>query len=572
MKTPRDESEKSFEKMTRAELIEALRSLQSEHPVDELKNALHELEVHQVELEMQNRELRETHQLLEESRDRYADLYDFAPVGYITLSDKGRIEEINLTAAMMLEAERSALIGGYFQNYVKAEDRDRLIDHLRVCLRGKEKMTAEIELAPGEGDHLPVELSSVAVRKEAEPRIRTAIVDISERCRAEEALRRAEERLHQAQKMAAIGKLAGGAAHDFNNLLTVVIGYSALMLQTMKEDDPLVEWVLKIKVAGDRAAALTRQLLTFSGRQLIQYRALNLNDLLTDMKTILLRMLGEQIELVMNLDESAGSIKSDPEQIEQVVMNIVVNARDAMPDGGRLLIETAGIEVGRDGLTDRDEIRPGRYVKLEIKDTGGGMDKETLAHIFEPFFTTKEMGRGAGLGLSTVYGAVSQMDGHISVDSRPNAGTAFRIYLPESGEAAASVIGGRRSARKVGSETILLVEDDSMVRQIIAESLKEYGYTVIETANGQQAMTAARQHEGETIHLLLTDVILPQMSGPALADRLTPLHTEMKVLYISGYSDQVLDSHGLKSLEILFLPKPFTPNTLHLKIRQLLDQ
>lgn len=570
------QSQKSLEKMTKAELIEALKSLQAlgQRPPDQLRRTLHELEVHQVELEMQNRELRETQQLLEESRNRYADLYDFAPVGYITLSRRGVIEEINLTGAMMLGVERSALVGMPFINYVEVADRERFREHIKQCEQSEEKVTSEIRLATG-GGYIFVELSSVGLREgeERKLRIRTAITDVTEHRRAEEALHQSEERLRHSQKMEAIGTLAGGVAHDFNNLMTAIIGYSSLLLQTMHKEDPMRADILEIKSAGDRAAALTRQLLAFSRKQLLHYRVLSINDLLDEMSRMLRRLMAEDVELMMNLDPSTGNIKADPGQVEQIVMNLVVNACDAMPQGGKLIIETSCFDLIEGEMIDDEKIEPGHYVMIAIKDTGCGMDKETRSHIFEPFFTTKGLGKGTGLGLSTVYGAVHQMKGYVSVQSDADAGTTFRIYLLGVEETLEGITEGDPSPLPArGTETILLVEDEPLVRKMVAESLRQYGYKVIEATDGEEALRIAEQRGDEEIHLLLTDVIMPQMNGPALVERMSRLRPELNILYMSGYTDDTLAHQGVVNADIPFLPKPFTPNALRLKVSEVLEK
>ncbi len=569
------QSEKSLEKMTKAELIEELKSLQAldQRPTDELRHTVHELEVHQVELEMQNRELRETQQMLEESRNRYADLYDFAPVGYVTLNRRGVIEEINLTGAIMLGQKRSALAGIPFINYVEVSDRERFREHIKQCEQSEEKVTSEMGLATRDSQ-IFVELSSVAFEEgeERQLRIRTAITDVTEHRRAEEALRQSEERLRHSQKMEAIGTLAGGVAHDFNNLLTAIIGYSSLLLQSIHKDDPMREEVLEIKSAGDRAAALVRQLLAFSRKQMLHYRVLSINDLLNDMSRMLRRLVAEDVKLVMNLDPSTGSLKADPGQIEQIVMNLVVNACDAMPQGGRLVVETSRFDLAEGSYSDQEKIAPGRYAVIEIKDTGCGMDEETLSHIFEPFFTTKETGKGTGLGLSTVYGAVRQMKGHITVESESDAGTTFRIYLPCVEEALEDITEREPPIPARGTETILLVEDEPSVRKMVAESLREYGYKVIEAGDGEEALRIVKQRDVEKIHLLLTDVVMPQMNGPVLVERLSQMRPELNILYISGHTGDAFTHHIAANSEIPLLPKPFTPDDLRRKVREVLDK
>jgi len=391
--------------------------------------------------------------------------------------------------------------------------------------------------------------------------------------RAENALRHSEKQLWQSQKMEAVGRLAGGVAHDFNNLLTVIKGYTELMLEDLKPADPMRSEMEEVQKAADRAAALTRQLLAFSRRQVLAPKVVNLNFLVEDMNKLLCRLLGEDIELCTKLDGSLGSVQADPGQIEQVIMNLAVNARDAMPKGGKLTLETANLELDPAYAREHAMVQPGSYVMLAISDTGCGMDAETLSHVFEPFFTTKEQGKGTGLGLSTVYGIVKQSGGYIWPYSEPGIGTSFKIYLPrvdemaqreqERAQAAASGLGG--------TETILLVEDEEGVRGLTRQLLQRHGYTVLEAEHGQDALLLCERYSGP-VHLLLTDVVLAaQMSGRELVERLRPLRREMKVLYMSGYSDEAIVHHGVLAPGTAFLQKPFTTESLMRKLREVLD-
>ncbi|MCD6554092.1 MAG: GAF domain-containing protein [Anaerolineae bacterium] len=383
--------------------------------------------------------------------------------------------------------------------------------------------------------------------------------------------KRLEEQLLHSQKLEAVGRLAGGVAHDFNNLLTAIIGYSDLVLMSLGQNDPLYKDVEEIKKAAERAASLTRQLLAFSRKQMLQPKVLDLNATVTHMEKMLQRLIRENIELVTILDPALGHIKADPGQIEQVIMNLAVNARDAMPQGGRLTIETANVVLDENYAHQHMEVQPGPYVMLAVSDTGMGMDDETQAHIFEPFFTTKGVGQGTGLGLATVYGIVKQSGGHIRVYSEPGHGTTFKIYLPRIEEVVES---DRRAPipgeSPPGRETILLVEDEDMVRDLARRVLLQRGYTVLEARHGREAFQICEQHRGP-IHLLVTDVVMPLMNGRELAKRLTTLHPEMKVLYISGYTDNIIIHHGLLEPGMAFLQKPFTPAALAHKVRQALD-
>jgi two-component system cell cycle sensor histidine kinase/response regulator CckA len=391
-----------------------------------------------------------------------------------------------------------------------------------------------------------------------------------DRTRAQEALQQTEAQLRQSQKMEAVGRLAGGVAHDFNNLLTVIRGYSELLLARLTPGDPVRKDMVEVKKAADRASGLTRQLLAFSRRQFIAPKVIDLNALIANMDSMLRRLLGEDIvELCTELNPHAGLIRADSGQIEQVIMNLAVNARDAMPKGGRLTIETRNVTVGNPTRQTPAGVKPGAYVLLAVRDTGHGMDEETLSHLFEPFFTTKEKGKGTGLGLSTVYGIVKQSGGNIVVESQKGQGATFKIYFPlvEQGVAA----GALDVAEPVhGRETILLVEDEPAVRGLVHETLRLHGYTVLEARHGIEALMTGAKHQGP-IHLLLTDVVMPQMSGPEVAEKIQIVRPGIKVLYMSGYPDHPAFEQGGISRDASFLPKPFTPNVLAKKVRDVLD-
>jgi len=380
------------------------------------------------------------------------------------------------------------------------------------------------------------------------------------------------EQLTQSQKMEGIGRLAGGVAHDFNNLLTTIIGYTEIMLTQVDQEGPLRSGMEEIKKASDRAADLTRQLLAFSRKQMMHPVVLNLNYPLAEMDKMLRRLIGEDIDLITVLEPELWKVKFDPGQMDQVVMNLAVNAKDAMPEGGKLTIETANVfldeaYVRRHGI----ELKPGPFVVLAVSDTGFGMDGETQSHVFEPFFTTKEKGKGTGLGLSTVYGIVKQSGGFIWVYSEPGQGTTFKIYLPKSeAEEAFAEEEQIQPQHLEGSGTILLAEDDDSARKLIRSVLQDYGYRVLEAQDGEEALRLFEQHEGP-IHLLLTDVVMPGMNGRELAESLQPLQPKMKVLYMSGYTDNAVVQHGVLEPGMSFIQKPFTPKDLASEVRKVLD-
>ena len=381
-----------------------------------------------------------------------------------------------------------------------------------------------------------------------------------------------EAQLRQAQKIEAVGQLAGGIAHDFNNLLTIVSGYCQLLAERMEVESPLQGYVEEIKKAGDRAVSLTRQLLAFSRRQVLQPQPLDLNAVVSNMEKMLRRLIGEDIELKIMLLPDLSRVKADPGQIEQVILNLAINSRDAMPEGGELTVETANLELDASYTQRHAEIIPGRYVMLAVSDTGLGMDAATQARIFEPFFTTKEKGKGTGLGLATVYGIVKQSGGYIYVYSEPGKGATFKVYLPVLAPTERESVEARRALTRAteGVETILLVEDEVGVRSLAANILRKHGYKVLEAYEPEEATTLAAQYEGP-IHLLVTDVVMPRMSGRRLAEHLAFSRSEMKVLYMSGYTDNAVVQHGVLQEGIQFLQKPFTTEALARKVREVLD-
>ncbi len=371
--------------------------------------------------------------------------------------------------------------------------------------------------------------------------------------------------------MEAIGQLAGGVAHDFTNRLTAINGYSSLALQRTDEDNPIKSYLEEIKKAGNRAANLTRQLLAFGRKQILQPVVVNLNDVVGDMNKMLRRLIGEDIQLTAKFDPALRNIKADPGQIEQVFVNLVVNARDAMPQGGYLTIETANGEVDLEYASKHLGARPGSYVILAVSDTGTGMDDKTKARIFEPFFTTKERGKGTGLGLSTVYGIVKQSGGNIWVYSEPEHGTTFKVYLPQlEGVTKPTERPTVEAAGPGGSETILLVEDEDVVRWVAQEILEQAGYYVLDANGGEEAIRLCNERAAP-IHLLLTDVVMPETGGKEIAERLTSLWPEPKVLFMSGYTDEAIVRHGVLDSNIEFIQKPFTPLALGKKVREVLD-
>ena len=379
-----------------------------------------------------------------------------------------------------------------------------------------------------------------------------------------------EEQLRQSQKMEAIGRLAGGVAHDFNNLLTIINGYSQMVLQDLEPQSELHGQVEEISKAGDRAATLTRQLLAFSRRQVLRPQALDLNSVVSNMGKMLKRLMGDDIELDVRLSSGLRQVKADPGQIEQVLMNLAVNARDAMPGGGKLTIETSNVELDGSYTETHATVVPGPYVMVAITDSGTGMDAETKAHVFEPFFTTKPKGKGTGLGLATVYGIIKQSGGYVWLYSEPGHGTTFKIYFPVSEEDVQPVAPGMEKQSEIeGNETILLVEDQDEVRALAQLMLETKGYKVLPAAGPTEAMQMFSQRK-DCIHLLLTDVVMPVMNGTELAQKLIALCPEMKVVFMSGYTDDSVVRHGMLGSGMYYIQKPFTPQALVGKVREAL--
>ena len=437
---------------------------------------------------------------------------------------------------------------------------EKLRDSQRELERKVQERTAQLEAANRQLESL------------SETNAHKRSVAEQERTDALEALCNTEKQLLQAQKLEAVGRLAGGISHDFNNLLTVILGYSDIMKRNLQEGHPLRRNVEEIVRASERAASLTRQLLAFSRKQVMQPKVFELNMVVIDLEKMLRRMIGEDIELRVSLQSELGNIKADPVQLEQVIMNLAVNARDAMPRGGKLSIETSNLYLDETYAREHVSITPGDHVMLAISDTGCGMDEETRLHIFEPFFTTKEQGKGTGLGLSMVYGIVRQSGGNIWVYSEEGRGTTFKIYFPR---VLASAEDYRRSSQVLdvphGSETILLVEDAELVRNLTRQVLETAGYRVLEAANAEAAIDLCERINGDRIDLLLTDVVMPGMSGNEMSRILLAKQPGMPVLYMSGYTDDAIVQHGVLEAGINFLQKPFTPGALASKVREVLD-
>jgi two-component system cell cycle sensor histidine kinase/response regulator CckA len=512
---------------------------------------------------------RDADEALRVSEARLARLAESGLMGIIVANSSGAIVEANDTFLAMLGYARADVAAGaldwakltppeWSTHYLIIGDELRL--HGRSAPREKEYLRKD-------GTRVPV---LVGVATLDPPYAISIAIDLSDRKRAERQLRETEDQLLQAQKMEAVGRLAGGVAHDFNNLLSVILTCSEFLLDEMKPHDPMREDAEEIQKAAQRAANLTRQLLLFSRQQVIEPKVLDLNVLLTEMHKLLERVLGEDVELQTRTARSLGRVMVDPTSIEQVVMNLVVNARDAMPKGGKLTIETGDVVLDDEFARTHIGVELGPHVMLAVSDNGVGMDKATVARIFEPFFTTKEMGKGTGLGLSTVFGIVKQSGGTVWVYSEPQHGTTFKVFLPRIDAPTDVIQSTLPPATLRGSETILLVEDEAQVRAVARGILVRRGYDVLEASNAGEALLLCERHPS-VIHMLLTDVVMPQMSGPELAKRLARERPCMKVLCMSGYTDDSIVRHGVLEQHFAFLQKPITPDTLTRKVREVLD-
>lgn len=485
--------------------------------------------------------------------------------GVIVTDNDGRVTYLNQVAAELTGWTRKEAVGRpVFEIFpVVREDGTEAVRLIDKALReGIAARAAEhVNLVSKSGTRIPIEDSSAPVR-DHKGELRGGVVvfrDISNR-------RHLEEQLSHSQKMDAVGRLAGGVAGDFNNVLTVITGYSELLRAELPASNPMRRFADEILWAAERAASLTRQLLAFSRGPSAQPRLLDLNVVLGNMEPMLRRLLGESVELIMLPGPGLGRVKADPAQIEQIVMNLAGNARDAMPEGGKVVIETANVDLEDPASSKKVGVRPGAYVMLAVSDTGIGMDAATRSRLFEPFFTTKEPGKGSGLGLATVYGIVKQSEGQVTVYSQPGCGTIFEIYLPRFTEAVGTT-SARRQVQPKGSETILLVDDEDGVRKLVNAILQGQGYSVIEAGSGAAAL-AAFEKNAHKIDLVVTDIVMPQMNGLELGERLTQARPELKILYMSGYRDNPI---GGGTPDRAFLHKPFTPDTLLEKIREVLD-
>jgi PAS domain S-box-containing protein len=506
---------------------------------------------------------------LEKQRDQanYRLLFETVMDGIYIVARDGRVLEVNSAACQQVGYTRGELVGRSL-GAISARTREQVEDSLRTVLE-QGRACYETLHRRRDGTLVPIELAVNRTEYGGEPAFLGVARDITERKRAEQERQRLAEQLQHAVKMESIGLLAGGVAHDFNNLLTAIIGNVDLMQQDVGAGHALQDPLEEVRHAAESAASLTTQLLAFSRKRILEPRLVDVNQLVTNMRRLLTRLIGEDIELRTVCAANPAVVTVDPSLLEQVLVNLCVNSRDAMPTGGRLVIEIANIELDETYRETHPEAAPGRYVMLAVTDTGVGMSDEVKQHLFEPFFTTKPKGRGTGLGLATAYGAIKQSDGQIEAYSELGKGTAFKIYLPQS-EGTPTSVGEHRQHAAVGNETVLVVEDEAVLRRLACRILKRSGYRVLTAASGDEALALTVGHVGG-VDLLLTDVVMPGMSGAELGGRLHALYPDIRILYTSGYTEDTIVRRSVLEGEFCFVAKPYTPQTLLAKVREALD-
>lgn len=514
-----------------------------------------------------------TQESLQVSEMRFRSAFYGAVPGMALTSADGRFLRVNRSLCDMFGYSVAELLGMSFPTIVHPDDLQSSQRLLETLVAGGQPAQMEKRFVHKRGGTVWTYWSVSLLRDQHGGPLYflSQILDISERKRTEDALRQSEELLHKAQKMEAVGRLAGGVAHDFNNILTVIGGYATMLSQKLEGNPTLRREVDEIQSSAERAATLTRQLLALSRKQLLDPKVINLNKVVAGIEKMLRRLIGEDVELRIQLDEKIGLVKVDPGQIEQVIMNLAINARDAMPSGGKLTIETASMVQDRPSQLSEGGIPSGHYTALIVTDTGIGMSEEVRSHIFEPFFTTKDHNKGTGLGLATCHGIIKQSGGYIHVYTEPGHGTAFKVYLPAvSGTADDDRPPAKADIVQTGSETVLLVEDEDRVREFAVRLLRDAGYAVLEARNGTDALRVLHEQVSRTIDIMVTDVIMPQMGGKELADQLKQLRPGTRILFVSGYTGDALDNSGVLQTGAAFLEKPFSAARLTQKIREVL--
>ncbi len=522
-------------------------------------------------------ERKQAEEALRTSEDRYRTLFDVSSDGILIAdSETKQLRHANPAAFRMLGYSEQELTQLSVKDIHPEESLACIDARFEAQARGDKTLAEDIPYLRKDGTILYADIAAATIELQGRKCTVGLFRDITERKRAEKERQELEAQLRQSQKMEAIGQLAGGVAHDFNNLLTAILGNSEILLTALAEkaaatsEELLRPGLEQIQSAGEQAASLTRQLLAFSRREITRPEVLDPKKVVGDMEGLLRRLIGEHIQLDIRLSAETYFILADPGQIEQIVLNLVVNAADAMPNGGRLEIRVEEAELSETSVAGYADAKPGRHVLLSVVDNGTGITPETLERMFEPFFTTKSVGKGTGLGLATVYGTVKQLGGHISGDSKPGVGSTFNVCIPIVDKKAAEKEPHDMPTSSYAGETILVCEDQDLVRNVMCQALRAAGYTVIEVDNGKQALEAVEAHDG-TIDILISDVIMPGMSGKELADSLATEHPDTHVLFVSGYTADHLDDHGVRSEAVEFLQKPFGPTALLRRVREVLD-
>jgi two-component system, cell cycle sensor histidine kinase and response regulator CckA len=511
-------------------------------------------------------ERKKAQQALAESEERLRTIVELAPDGIFVLSEQGKVLLVNQAACDQLGYTRSQLLQLTIFDFIAPRYAQRVANRLKGDVPSGSYDSAHMR---SDGVEVPVELSVTRIVFRGNPAFLGITRDTSDRKRAEEQREKLEQQLRQSHKMEAVGRLAGGIAHDFNNLLMVIQSYAEILQESLPARDIRRKNTQEIMKAADRAAGLTRQMLAFSRKQILSPVVLDLNSVIGETAKMLRRVIGEDIDFHVIPAESLWPIMADSDQIMQVVMNLCVNARDAMPQGGTLTVATGNVTVGEGDAVKPEYVLPGDYVTLSVTDTGAGIDKELQAQVFEPFYTTKEVGKGTGLGLSTVYGIVKQSGGYVWVDSELGQGACFTVYLPRIQQAVANVMSEEAETPSRGNETLLVAEDEEALREAVSDYLSSLGYTVLAAGSGLEALSAASQHEGH-IDLLITDLVMPKMSGRELSQMLGTLRPDLKTIYMSGYSDDAILRHGVQEMGATFLQKPFSLGTIARKVRETL--
>jgi len=540
---------------------------------DEAAHLFHELRVHQIELEMQNEELKRAHLELDASHARYFDLYDLAPVGYLTVSEKGIVEQANLTAVTLLGADsRNALLRQPLTRFILPADQDIFYRHRKKLFDTGDPQMCELRMKFSDQGEFWVRLDANLERdaNDGTARCRVVLTNISDQKHAEKEKEKLLEQLAQAIKMESIGRLAGGVAHDFNNMLGVILGNLELAFDHVTPDEPLFVELTSIRNAARRSAKITEQLLAFARKQNACPQVLDMNGTVEGLFSMLKGLIGEHIDLAWQPGANLWTVNMDPAQIDQIIVNLCLNARDAIGGSGRIVIETGHAIYNEDDCRRHTNCTPGQYVVLSVSDNGCGMTRESLDHLFEPFFTTKKTGQGTGMGLASAHGIILQNNGFITVDSEPGRGTTFKIHLPRYEGAAVTAPAENTSLIPAGEgETVLIAEDEPTLLDMTAKMLQRQGYTVLCARTPLEAMHLAGEHAGK-IKLLITDVVMPGMNGQQLAAKITAQHA-MKCLFMSGYTSDIISHHGVMDSGVAFIQKPFTKMELALKVRTLLD-